>query len=297
MQLRAIRIFLRVHKFATQLAVTGDTGWISSDIKCKISILRLWNKLVNLHEDRLPKKVLNYVIEVRQTKWIRKVEDICNELGVQFENNTLFDLACSTNKFLDEFKDSWKALLTNKPKLRTYVTFKCSYFTDNYVSLNLSRSQRSVLAQLRCGILPLAIETGRYSGVAEGNRVCKICNSDQVENEVHFLFDCNMYQQERAEFLDAIKGQYHNFINLQVSGKLHVLFTLEPRLFAKYVVKIFEKRQTYNCMEQCNKNIVVLSLVYYTVKLVSDCKQIFDILYIHFSLCISIICVYLYGNR
>ena len=102
-----------------------------------------------------------------------------------------------------------------------------------------------MLAQLRCGILPLAIKTGRYSGVAEGNRVCKICNIDQVENEVHFLFDCNMYQQERAEFLDVMKGQYHNFINLQISGKLHVLFTLEPRLFAKYVVKIFEKRQPY----------------------------------------------------
>ena len=31
----------------------------------------------------------------------------------------------------------------------------------DYVHMDLSRSQRSILAQLRCGILPLRIETGR----------------------------------------------------------------------------------------------------------------------------------------
>ncbi len=37
----------------------------------------------------------------------------------------------------------------------------------------MSRQQRSYLAQLRCGILPLHIEMGRWYGVKAGDRICK----------------------------------------------------------------------------------------------------------------------------
>ena len=47
----------------------------------------------------------------------------------------------------------------NQPKLRTYVQIKDEYKCENYVSMNLSRSIRSYIAQIRCGALPLHIET------------------------------------------------------------------------------------------------------------------------------------------
>ncbi len=49
----------------------------------------------------------------------------------------------------------------------------------------MNHRQRSYLAQLRCGILPLHIETGRWYGVKEENRLCKACNNNQIENEYH----------------------------------------------------------------------------------------------------------------
>ncbi len=63
-----------------------------------------------------------------------------------------------------------------KPKLRIYSLIKFAYEPEHYVTLNLSRAQRSVCAQLRCGILPLAIETGRYHSVPEENRMCLLCD-------------------------------------------------------------------------------------------------------------------------
>lgn len=50
------------------------------------------------------------------------------------------------------------------PKLRTYKTFKNDFGLENYVSFNLSKAERSHMAQLRSGILPLRIETGQYVG-------------------------------------------------------------------------------------------------------------------------------------
>ncbi|XP_053387326.1 uncharacterized protein LOC123542028 [Mercenaria mercenaria] len=47
-------------------------------------------------------------------------------------------------------------------RINDKLTERFDYFeTENYVKLNLKRNERSLLAQLRCGILPLRIETGR----------------------------------------------------------------------------------------------------------------------------------------
>lgn len=45
-----------------------------------------------------------------------------------------------------------------KPELRTHSLIKCIYHPEDYVTINLTRAQRSVCAQLRCGILPLVVE-------------------------------------------------------------------------------------------------------------------------------------------
>ena len=59
-QNRAIRYFIGVHRFASILAITGDMEWIvSSDRHC-VNILRLWNRLVNMQESRLTRKVFEY---------------------------------------------------------------------------------------------------------------------------------------------------------------------------------------------------------------------------------------------
>ena len=44
-----------------------------------------------------------------------------------------------------------------KPKLRTYITFKTIYATEKYVKLLFSKAKRSILCQLICGVLPLAV--------------------------------------------------------------------------------------------------------------------------------------------
>ena len=52
-----------------------------------------------------------------------------------------------------------------KLELRTYINFKDSFNTEIYVKQTISKSRRSFLAQLRLGIMPLEIETGRYTPI------------------------------------------------------------------------------------------------------------------------------------
>ena len=56
-------------------------------------------------------------------------------------------------------------------KLRTYRLFKIEFKLEDYVHMDLSLAQMSILAQIRCGILPLCIETQWVEGMAEAERL------------------------------------------------------------------------------------------------------------------------------
>ena len=89
-------------------------------------------------------------------------------------------------------EDKWKSELFNDRnningnKLRKYRIFKGKLETEHYVSAVMSRSHRSILAKFRSGSFPLLIETGRYAKVPLQNRICQLCNSNQIEDEMHF---------------------------------------------------------------------------------------------------------------
>ena len=84
----------------------------------------------------------------------------------------------------------------NKPKLRTYVKVKDFDNPACLVKIGMSRCQRSLIAQLLCGILPLKLEVGRYLGTDKRFRYCKVCGTKKVEDEIHFIFDCRRLKEE-----------------------------------------------------------------------------------------------------
>ena len=87
----------------------------------------------------------------------------------------------------------WKNSVNEKPKLCLYKSYKEHFLPEKYVTLNLLPFERSVTAQLQFGILPLHIETGRFRNIRVENRLCTLCNNNQVEDEFHFLFFCPLY--------------------------------------------------------------------------------------------------------
>ncbi len=105
--------------------------------------------------------------------------------------------------------------IARKPKLCAYVTFKDTYEVKPFALSFMKRKHRSYLAQYRCGILPLEIETGRWQNKPVEKRICKVCESGEVENEFHFIFSCTLYNNIRATFLQNI-GIIPNIMELKI---------------------------------------------------------------------------------
>ena len=112
----------------------------------------------------------------------------------------------------------WAESIQRKPKLRFYRKFKNEISTESYTLMNIDCVRRSYLAQLHLGILPLSIETGRFRGIPQNERYCLICNDNSIEGEIHFLFQCQGYNDIRTDWFKSINmnvTQLTNDINFK----------------------------------------------------------------------------------
>ena len=252
---RAMRFFLGVHRFAPTTGVQGDMGWMSLKYRRYISILRFWNRLQLMDENRLTKRIFSQMFDNPENSWCNDVKNIASSLGMLdiYSSKGQFNLPSVLNKCQELMSLEWKEQITSKPKLRTYIKFKSEFKTEPYVSKYLPKNIRSLVAQLRLGILPLKIETGRFTNIMDpdtqqirkmniNERTCNICNTHNVEDEYHFLLVCEKYAHERNQLLnDCITDR--NFHILSSDEKLICLLVENWKLTASYIYKIWSIRR------------------------------------------------------
>lgn len=246
---RAMRIFLGVHKFAPIAGLEGDMGWIAPKYRQWLLMLSYWNRLNQLDSNRLTYKVFlhNYNLAVQgHTNWCSQVLSIFDAIGIAdvFDNRNLCDLKLCKDILLKKQEVEWQIAVTQKPKLRFYALFKSNLYPETYVKLNLTAQERSILAQLRLGILPIKIETGRFNNLTAENRICEMCSLNVVEDECHFLFNCERYDDMRNHWIDSIRTQCHDFDYMEIENQLSYLFDNLVRTTAKYVIKCFNLRKS-----------------------------------------------------
>ena len=98
---------------------------------------------------------------------------------IQFDLECIFseklniDIARVTIKLNDLMQEQWSNEMHDKPKLPYYVPIKGIFEPELYVLSNISRQRRSL--QIRLGILPIEIETGRFMSLPVEQGLCELC--------------------------------------------------------------------------------------------------------------------------
>jgi len=240
-----MRYFLGVHRFTPVLGMIGDTGWIPSVYRRWLTMIRYWNKLVQMDDHRITKKVFiaDYNSHTEKNNWTQDLKKILSTIGLanNFENKTVVNLSQAKDQIHLYYANKWSQDIQHVPKLRTYRLFKSAFKTEEYIELNLKKNERSMLCQLRMGILPLRVETGRFVGEPLEQRTCRLCHADSIEDEVHFLFECDTYNDLRHIHLADISPELTNHNSI---SKLNILMSLCPQKLAKLIVKAYLKRRT-----------------------------------------------------
>ncbi len=172
---RAIRVYLGVHRFTAIPALKGEVGWSKTRSDRWLSIC-YWKRLINMSTSRLTHKMFEwyYKLSGGNANWSSEIRAIMNAYG--FEDKFISKLQCNLETINSRIKnkdiESWHSDVRKKTKLRTYVTFKNELNVEPYLLNPIQKCQCSGFAKLRCGILPLHIETGRYTNTALENHLC-----------------------------------------------------------------------------------------------------------------------------
>ena len=243
-QNRALRCFLGIHKYVPSLAAQVDMGWIPGIIRRKCDMIRLWNRFINMSDDRINKKVFLWS-KVQNSPWAAEIHAVFEEADFQYiyRNNLSCSITKIRKKLFVGFNEKWLNDIMLKPKLRTYVQIKHNYETELYVKTNLARNQRSLIAQLRMGILPRALEVGRFKNIPEEQRLCELCDLREVENESNFLLYCPFYDKLRVPVVNELFAQNPEIFWGNDDARMECLFAFNVYKLASFVTKSWMKRQ------------------------------------------------------
>lgn len=137
------------------------------------------------------------------SSWIKSVEnfktlfnlDSLEKTHIEFEKEIKSYFSKKLLNELSHIKNS------NTGKLRFFSQITKDFELQDYLKFNINKHLRSKLTKLRLSAHSLAIETGRYSKpiTPAEERFCKSCKS-KVEDELHFLLDCPIYNKLRDKF-------------------------------------------------------------------------------------------------
>ena len=93
-------------------------------------------------------------------------------------------------------------------------------------------------------MLPLKIETGRFLGLNVEDRLCQVCDQNAVENEIHFLLHCTLYDDLRRAMIVKSERRDTGFRKLTETEKLTFILKHEERQCAKFIFSAMHRRKS-----------------------------------------------------
>ena len=119
-------------------------------------------------------------------------------------------------RLLDTDIQCWRYDIEEMNELRTYRLLKENLTCEIYLNEINIATYRKAITKLRGGLLDLRANTDRYENIPYEDRICLMCKTS-IEDEFHFLFECNNYGSIRQNFIPEyyyVHPSYEKFKDL-----------------------------------------------------------------------------------
>ena len=140
-----------------------------------------------------------------------------------------------------EYISYWQNTLHHSQKLEFFRSFKSDHTTSNYLDLTRGTAEIKKLVKLRISKHKLMIELGRYNQITRDNRNCPFCGSNQIEDEIHFLFNCSKCSLIRNNFYNKVKILIPNITQLSVNALISELIN------TSIIILIYNSWNIFQC--------------------------------------------------
>ena len=255
LHMKFLKFSLGVNKKSTNVAVMGELGRYPLYINILLTVAKYYQRLTVAKSDELISSAFqesHKLYKNKKSSWVSSVYFLLHQIGIDtnvINNDDLIQIL--KNKLVHRYKKRWTDVILDSAnnrtgKLRTYALFKTYMCQEKYLLVLKNQDIRKCLTSFRISAHQLEIEAGRYKNIPVNSRICKLCNSNEVEDEVHFLLGCNHYKGEREKFFDEVQLSCGNFTLLSPINKMIWLMSNEDNniieLLANFIHDCTKKR-------------------------------------------------------
>ena len=209
-QYYACKRFMCTRQYTSNSAVLGDCARYPMYIETFKRAIKFWLKIQKMPNCRIVKKCYKMMLiedEYGKINWVTNVRKCLqsNGFGYVWTNQGVHNEYKFISEFVCRLKDMyiqhWQVAVQSNTKLEFYSMFKSDFTFESYLDVLNIRKFRYMYVSFRTGSHCLSIERGRYNNTPRDERICKLCNSNSIEDEFHFLLVCGAYNDIRVEHI------------------------------------------------------------------------------------------------
>ena len=222
MHLRFCKAFLGVNRKASNVACRAEMGRYPIKLLMDIRIYKFYERLKEMDDGSFAKQaflISNDLWQRGHHSLHNYVSNINSFYGISETSNGTIHF--SINKALinikEKYLDFWKGKVSNSRKLNFYKDIKVNYEGEHYLNNIKNCRLKQNLTKLRISNHNLMIEQGRYCTpyLEREFRFCPLCTDPVLEDEIHFMCDCEFYNTHRENLYAKIIKDF----NTEISSK------------------------------------------------------------------------------
>lgn len=208
------KVCLNLRDNASTDMLFGDLGETPLNISINTRMISYWSKLLSGKKSKIAYLLckLIYTKQLKATNakpksWIKHIEKCLNNSGMRefwlYENYPNFKWLKERVKrtLIDQYKQYWKANIESSSKCDFYKLNKIDHSFEFYFLLDVPFNIVRSICHFRISNHKLPIETGRWINIPRNQRYCPLCTNNEIGDEIHYLFICPFFQEERKLFI------------------------------------------------------------------------------------------------
>ena len=224
-QLDFLRSILKMKSSTPLVMVYGEFGRFPIAIQIKIRMIKFWAKILTGKNTKISYKLYLLLLYLHKNniyscKWILFIETILQDVGLNYIwlSNVVTNInwLCREvqNRLQMQYIQEWNSVVHNSPKCINYRTFKTEFKMEFYIS-ELQPKFYIPIARFRTTNHRLPIERGRWENIERSQRICTLCNRNEMGDEFHYLFECDFFKETRTIYLPKFYQRHANILKFQ----------------------------------------------------------------------------------
>ena len=179
-----------------------ETGMVSIKARATLAIFSYYKRVMDMPDHRLPKRCM--IEQWKSGGWATSAQNLLKSKSLSTDIFIFSEVKRMLRDWLYKSdNDQDLALIHSSGFSHWYRLLKTNHSRAQYLDALTFAPLRTAFTELRFQTMPTAVLDGRYMNVPKHLRVC-ICGAGEIEDVLHYLLYCHLYQNPREKLLGNI---------------------------------------------------------------------------------------------